>query len=396
LRFVVRTAPTGLLSAAALGASFWFISAALAAHSLGPDFVHSLWPASHRLLAGQPLYTAQEAHNLATGSAFHTGAAYVYPPAAALIFAPLSLLPAEAAMIFMIVGLIASALAVLWLLGVRQPICYAAMMLSAPFFAGMGNANLSIFLTLLVALAWRWRDKTVLVALALGTAVAMKLFVWPLLIWLLLRRKAAGVAAFGATAAISLVGWTIAGFDEWPRFFHALSLDERMGADMATTPYTLLHRLGIPSAGAHVATYAIGAAVLAAMVVATDRGQERRVFVLAIAATLVLSPIVWPHYFFLLLPALAIARPRLDWTWILFTSVFWFCPNPPTEPSALEVAIPLFAGAIILWHCASRRPLFGRGVARLAHVSDATKSVGSSPSQRTSSGSYCARDTLTG
>ena len=67
--------------------------------------------------------------------------------------------------------------------------------------------------------------------------------------------------------------------------------------------------------GAHVAWalwLAAGLAVLMAGVVVSLRGDERRGFALLIAASLLLTPIVWLHYFAMLLVPLAIARPRFD------------------------------------------------------------------------------------
>ena len=62
---------------------------------------------------------------------------------------------------------------------------------------------------------------------------------------------------------------------------------------------------------------AVGLAVLVAGVIVAIRGDEQRAFALLIAASLVLTPIVWLHYFAILIVPLAIARPRFDLTWLL-------------------------------------------------------------------------------
>ena len=55
-----------------------------------------------------------------------------------------------------------------------------------------------MLLMLPVAVAWRYRDRARIAGIALGVAVAAKLFVWPLVVWLLLtRRFAAAVWAVG-------------------------------------------------------------------------------------------------------------------------------------------------------------------------------------------------------
>ena len=57
--------------------------------------------------------------------------------------------------------------------------------------------------------------------------------------------------------------------------------------------------------------------LLAAVVVLARRGDERRAFVVAVAAALACSPIVWLHYFALLLVVVAVAEPRLGLLWFV-------------------------------------------------------------------------------
>ena len=62
---------------------------------------------------------------------------------------------------------------------------------------------------------------------------------------------------------------------------------------------------------------AVGIGLLASVVVLGRRGDERTAFVVAIAAALALSPIVWLHYFALLLVVVALAQPRLGLLWFV-------------------------------------------------------------------------------
>ncbi|HZB22289.1 MAG TPA: hypothetical protein VE444_00460, partial [Gaiellaceae bacterium] len=57
--------------------------------------------------------------------------------------------------------------------------------------------------------------------------------------------------------------------------------------------------------------------LLALVVLLGRRGDERAAFILAIATALALTPIVWLHYFALLLLVVALARPRLGPLWFL-------------------------------------------------------------------------------
>ena len=76
------------------------------------------------------------------------------------------------------------------------------------------------------------------------------------------------------------------------------------------TPFALLADLGVPDTAARVVTVALGLGVLAL-------AARRRSLGLAIAAALVLSPIVWRHFFVLLLVPLALSRPRFDAVWLI-------------------------------------------------------------------------------
>ena len=79
--------------------------------------------------------------------------------------------------------------AALWILGVRDWRCYVIALTSPVVVHGLYYGNLTIVMVLLVALAWRYRERARIAGLALGAAVAAKLFVWPLVVWLLLTRR---------------------------------------------------------------------------------------------------------------------------------------------------------------------------------------------------------------
>ena len=76
------------------------------------------------------------------------------------------------------------------------------------------------------------------------------------------------------------------------------------------TPVRAADGLGLPDTAARVATGVVGLGVLAL-------AWRRRSLGLAIAAALVLSPIVWRHFFVLLLVPLALSRPRFDAVWLI-------------------------------------------------------------------------------
>jgi hypothetical protein len=116
---------------------------------------------------------------------------------------------------------------------------------------------------------------------------------------------------------VIVASWAVVGFrgiGEYPDLVHRLTdrMDER-----AYTVYAIAVDLGVPEGVAWAFWLSAAIAVLAACVVFARGGDERRAFVLALAASIAFSPIVWLHYFALLLVAIAVARPRLSAVWFL-------------------------------------------------------------------------------
>jgi len=84
-------------------------------------------------------------------------------------------------------------------------------------------------------------------------------------------------------------------------------------------------------------------------VLARRRDGDRLSLGAAIAAALLLSPIVWLHYFVLLLVPLALARPRLSAAWILLPLPFWFATaNGQSHGRAPLIALALATAAAML------------------------------------------------
>src|SRR6266536_2900708 len=75
---------------------------------------------------------------------------------------------------------------------------------------------------------------------------------------------------------------------------------------------------GVPTPWARGAGLVLGIAALAGVFIAARRSRsEAASFTLALAAALLLTPIVWLHYFALLLVPLAIFSPGLSVSWLL-------------------------------------------------------------------------------
>jgi hypothetical protein len=78
---------------------------------------------------------------------------------------------------------------------------------------------------------------------------------------------------------------------------------------------------------------------------------------LVIAASLVLTPIVWTHYLVLLLVPVALARPRLSFVWILpllgsaLYAFAWYRPSPEGDllPLIAVLTVASLVFAVCLW-----------------------------------------------
>ena len=118
--------------------------------------------------------------------------------------------------------------------------------------------------------------------------------------------RAAAVAA--ATAAASLL--LLLPFTSIADYVRLLRNLGRTFEHDAYTPFALLTDFGVPDTAARAMTVALGLAVL-------GLAWRRRSLGLALAAALVLSPIVWRHFFVLLMVPLALSRPRFDAVWLI-------------------------------------------------------------------------------
>jgi hypothetical protein len=293
----------GVLPVAALVTMFFV---GLTSGPLAGDFHWELYPEAQLLLHGENPFPAAGWDPLAQAN-------LIWPPAAAYLVSPLTVLPAGAAdVVIVLIGLAGFALS-LWLVGVRDWRVYGAVGLWPEVVGEMRVSHLTPIVAVLVATAWRYRDTRGLPGVAVGFAVAVKFFVWPVALWLaaVRRTREALLAALVAGASLLLV-LPFIGLHEYA---HRLSRLGRAFDQDSYTVYGLLIQAGASDSVARGATCAIGVTLLAGMF-------RYRSFALAIAAALVLSPIVWLDYFALAALPLALARPRLSAIWFLPIATF--------------------------------------------------------------------------
>jgi hypothetical protein len=282
---------------------------------------------------------------------------FPYPAIAAIAITPLAALPFGLAAGLLTLGLIASLAGGLWLLGIRDWRCHAIAFSSILVLGAITLGTLTPLLFLLLAVAWRERDRARYVAPALAVAIALKLFLLPVVVWLVAtRRFKAALVTVSLTAAALVGGWAAIGWDgfrDYPRFVDALSTAVH-AKSLSVTAFGVA--LGLSEqAAAMVATLLAGALVVAALVVARRAEGDMRSFVLALAAALALSPIGWLHYYLLLLIPLALSRPRFGPLWLV-PALFWITPFQENEGDVWRFVVVLSLAAVV-FVAATVRPL---------------------------------------
>ena len=324
----------GVLPAIALVALF---SVSIYDGSAAIDF-HQFYRAAEDLLSGENPYPT--VGDLLTAS----GRPYVYPPLPAIATMPLTVLPLEVAELLVMSAQVLVLLAILFVLDVRDWRCYGVVFLWPPVISAIQTSNVTLLFALAAALAWRFRDRSLPVSVSLGLTLAVKFVLWPLVIWLAAtRRVTSAVLTCVIGAGLALLSWAAIGFTGLRGYPDLLRrLEDTVGGDAYTT-YIVALDLGAPPGLARAIWLAVGLGLLGTVVVVARRGDQLSAYIVAIAAAIAISPIVWLHYFALLLVPVALAQPTLGLVW--FVPLFMFVSPGRGNPSVFETGVALVTAA---------------------------------------------------
>lgn len=309
------------------------------------DF-HPVWRAGRAVLSGVSPYVAPDSLLTLRVGEIH---AFVYPAPLALVAAPLGSLPyGVAAGIYMAV-LLASLGLGLWLLGVRDWRCFGVAFLSMPVYTALSLGTLTPLLFLGTAAAWRYRDRRWVAAVAVAAVVVIKIFLWPLVLWLFLtRRKAAALLSLAIAATASALSWWILGFAGFRAFPSLLRTLSRVEYSASYSISALAHSLGLGTSAAYAIAAAPGIAAVAMLATVARRNPESPLALsLGIAAGLATTPILWLHYLALLYVPLALARPRLSPLWFL-PLAFWATPSQDSHGDTWRIALALLVAVLVV------------------------------------------------
>jgi alpha-1,2-mannosyltransferase len=311
-----------------------------------------LWEASRHVFQGESPYPPPHA------SALRNEQQFVYPPIAAVLAAPLAVFPfIVAAVLFAVIELFATALTLL-VLGVRDWRCYGLALLWLPVIENFLIGSISTLLALGLALAWRYRDTRWAAPLIVAAVISAKVFLWPVLLWLIVTRRGMAAARALVIAVVMVFGsWALIGFaglGSYPRLLDVLSRLEQWKSYSAVA-FGLV--LGL-SAGEARALALVACAVTLVGIVLSVRlrpgnpDADRQAFILAIGAAFLFSPIIWMHYLAILVVPIALTRRTLTPLWFVPLAM-WATPGQ-SHGHAWQVTLGLLVWVGVL--VASLRP----------------------------------------
>jgi hypothetical protein len=188
----------------------------------------------------------------------------------------------------------------------------------------------------------------------LAVVISLKLILWPLALWLVAVRRYRALAytlAWGL--ALNVCAWAVLGYHELPRYLNVVQASTHAGEHRAYSIINLALHLGATARVATAIGYALAALAAALCLKAGRKGHEATAFALSIGVTLLATPVIWLHYFALLLAPLAVIEKRLGLLWIPPVITFG-CP--PTSPATWQITFVLgiFFGLLALMVHAAR------------------------------------------
>ena len=310
------------------------------------DYYVNVWKPGRDALDGKNPYPAPDSPLLQ-----YANLNYPAPMFVALV--PLNLTSFRVSRIIWSFAVIAMVVLTLAALGVRDLRLYALWLACAPVVAGLMWGSPTIPMLLASALIWRWRDSPRRAGLTLGIAIAFKLLLAPMILWLLFTRRylAAAIAATSAIV-ITLVAWAAISFHGMVDYPELISSSSRLQVPNGMLLVSLVNHLGAGATQSEV----VG--VIAALALFAGAWRCRTDAALSFALTLIGIQFATPIFhlsnlgFFVVVLALIV--PRFTWVWLLLP-IMWLTAHisplyshSPTAVAALGTAIALTVTLVVL------------------------------------------------
>jgi hypothetical protein len=310
---------------------------AVAGDTLGYDF-RAYHAAASRVLAGQPLYDV-------TAAVAGPAGLFLYPPPFVLLVLPLGLLPVGLATAVWTVLILAAFALGTALLPVDRTVRWLILLLAGlswPFVYATKLGQVGAILYLLFALGWRLADRPVVLGVSGAVGAIVKVQPGVVLVWALLTRRWAALAA-GVLVLVgsALLATVLLGVGVWADF---LTLLGRVNDPITTphnfTPGAVAYQAGLSRDAAALIQYASTAAAAVVLVLAALRLSAPASFLSAVVVSQLVSPIAWDHYAMLLLLPVA---------WLLQRRCWWAVAIPLVTSLPLVGLVPSIVYPAAFW-----------------------------------------------
>jgi hypothetical protein len=209
----------------------------------------------------------------------------------------------------------------------KDPMRTVIVLGTAFTITGLQLGSLSPLLFAGAVFMWILRDRPLAFALIAAPVIASKLFLAPLLVWpLLAGRPRAFAYAAASTTALLAVGFALGplSLPDYVQMLSQLSAHEG-AAGMGLV--SAMRTVGLAAATAQAAAIVLALFVLAGAYLHFRRSRDERVvFCAAIIASLIITPVLWGHYFVLLPAALLVMNAGRRWLVVLALASWVIAP----------------------------------------------------------------------
>lgn len=339
----------------------WTGAAALVAVQIA---VLAAWPGAHALMIDLQVYRAGGEHVLHHRPLYAGGVLldlpFVYPPVAAVLFVPLTLLPLPLLKflwttlgVLLLVRVVRRSAA---LAGAMLPAGTVALLVAAALWLDpvrttfyLGQINVVLLALVLLDLTGRpsrWRGAGV------GLAAALKLTPLLFVVYLLLvGRRREAVVAVGTFVAATGLGFAVAPAESVQYWVRGTFAAANRISDLAATSNHSIDGLVARVVGENVPVYLALAGLLttAAMILAVHahrRGEDLLALVVVGLASAAVAPFAWSHHFVWCVPLLVLltvrhARLSVAALLLVTAAVITRLPGPAVGPIPATGAISL-------------------------------------------------------
>lgn len=232
-----------------------------------------------------------------SSASIYSGSSFVYPYFVAWLFIPFTFLDREGAQFAFVAVSLISIFAALWLLGVRRWSLLLLFVFASTSIVAWQIGTLNPLFMVGVAIGWRYREKAVVLGFSVALVAFAKLFLIPLLLWLLVSRRYRALMA--SVAALGAMLWLSFGFGPLsaPDYIRLLTRLAKHEGVRGYSTSALFRSLRFGVIGSDLAVVVIAA--LTGMVFLHFYFETRNEKLLlggSLVVALVITPILWTSY----------------------------------------------------------------------------------------------------